>query len=155
MNHGSVTHRRFTSPHDRGEVVIPSSRRPAKKRAQPLPGTKQLHVPALPPADPAIARRTLNHFENDGKATFCGRIAFAAACGMVVLMLTYLAASSRMPDAMSDLVLYWIIGCVLAANLFGLLSQVFSHGRNTLGGWAIGMAWVLPLVLLLVISVAL
>lgn len=133
MNHGSVTHRRFPSPHDRGEVVIPSSRRPAKKRDQPLPGTKKLHVPALPPADPAIARRTLNHYEHDGKAKICGRVAFAAACAMVGLIIVILVMDAVAPERNDDVLFVLIVACVLVANLFGLMSQVFSHGRCTLG----------------------
>lgn len=152
MNHGSVTHRRFTSPLDKGEVVVPASRRPAKKRAAPLPGTKQLNLPAATPENRSVARRTLVHYQHDEKARVLGWGAFTAVCAMGLALLAVLVASPWMADAVEAALYVVAVGGFSLANLLGLLSQIFSHGRCTLGGWAIGLAWISPLAFFLLVA---
>ncbi len=135
--------RRFVSPGDPGNVVVPSVSRRRKPRREPPEGAKPLNVSNEKPEGDWMARRTLHHYPREALGRRFGIGAFMVMCALVLTLVgnSFLFES----DLISDWLPALTVLSLLVTNVMGIFSQVLTGGRSWHGAVALAAVWICAL----------
>jgi len=139
--------RRFVSPTDPGDVVVPSVKR-RQPSHQSKDGARPLKVPLEhPPAD-WMRNRTLHHFPHEALAHRLGWAAFALLVLLMALAVSMLILANHGGTPTWVRVISFFAGAL--CNVCGIFSQVLSGGRCWIGAMSMAMVWIILILTMVV-----